>query len=233
MRDAFEDMGCASRMGRNPNLSLLQQRTQKSNPNLPFPSIASLSLHRTAMEQQLPRMPPGQPAATAGPARHLPSVAAPSRPDARRRPGRSCPALAVPSPTLRQPRPIPARALAGPAPGVRGHPGRRRVAASLLLRCRVPEWAGRRAGRARTGKQGQTRTGEQGQPPPGADSPPHIRAPAASSPGHGGAHPRASSSVSAAASAQASPRRRAPTGRAQQLHASGCASDSASAPAAA
>jgi len=48
---------------------------------------------------------------------------------------------------------------------------------------------------------------EQGQPPPGADSPPQIRAPAASSPGHGGAHPRASSSVSAVASAQASSHR--------------------------
>jgi len=80
-------------MGRNPNLSLLQQRTQKSNTNLPFPSIASLSLHRAAMEHQLPRMPPGQPAATAGPARHWPSVAAPSRPDSRRHPGRSCPRL--------------------------------------------------------------------------------------------------------------------------------------------
>ena len=139
MRDAFEGMGCASRMGRNPNLSLLQQRTQKSNPNLPFPSIASLSLHRAAME--------------AGAA----------------------------------------------APPHASRPARR----------------------------------EQGQPPPGADSPPQIRAPAASSPGHGGAHPRASSSVSAAASAQASPRWRAPTGRAQQLHAGGCASDSASVPAAA
>lgn len=47
------------------------------------------------------------------------------------------------------------------------------------------------------------------------------------------ARPGASSFVSAAASARASPRRRAPTGRAQQLHAGGRASVSASAPAAA
>ena len=126
--------------------------------------------------------PPGasRPAATtASPARHLPSVATPSRPDSRRRPGRSCAGLAAPSPTLLRPRPRlvasppagprlawsgapPAgcapcsRALAGLAPGARGHPGRRQAAASLLLRCRVqasPGGANRLAGRVRIGKQ--------------------------------------------------------------------------------
>ena len=100
MRDAFEDMGCASRMGRNPNLSLLQQRTQKSNPNLPFPSITSLS-------------PPRGHGAAAPPHASRPA----------RRHGRSRPALAVRGRALsprRAPPPRPVlsracRAIADPA----------------------------------------------------------------------------------------------------------------------